>query len=279
MSRNRVCSTLLPFGIASSILLAACMCGSVVSAPLGGLGVAVAAPVAGPIAAYSFDEGEGETAEDLTGGGHTASLEGAQWSTHGRYGGAMEFDGKDDILSVPDSPELDFTEEFTLEAWVRPGEDRTWAPVFAKEIGDGKSPNKLAYWLYGGQSEERPYGGTETSTGEECKATGPEPLTQGAWTHVALTYDGAKARLYVNGELVASCNAPTPRVTEGALQIGGGTEQGDYFQGRIDEVRVYNRALNAGEVAGDRAAPIQTSQSGPRPPTPSTKAKAKPPKT
>jgi Concanavalin A-like lectin/glucanases superfamily len=223
-----------------SILAAGAGASSLASAP------ALASEI--PIAAYSFDEGEGESAEDLTGNGHTATLEGAEWSTHGRYGGALEFDGEDDVVKIPDSPELDFTEEFTLEAWVRPGEDRTWAPVFAKQIGDGKSPNKLAYWLYGGQSEEKPYGGTETSTGEECKATGPEPLTEGAWTHVAVTYDGAKARLYADGELIASCNAPTPRVTEGALQIGGGSEQGDYFQGRIDEVRVYDRALDKGEI-------------------------------
>ncbi len=89
-----------------------------------GVHVPVAPPVGaaqGPVASYSFDEGEGEAVEDLTGDGHTAAIHGATWTSRGKYGGAMEFDAEEeDYLSVPDSPELDFTEEFTLEAWVRP---------------------------------------------------------------------------------------------------------------------------------------------------------------
>ena len=82
------------------------------------------------------------------------------------------------------------------------------------------------------------------------------------WAHVAATYDGATLRLYVDGTLVASVAATGAIATStGALRIGGNTLWGEYFQGLIDEVRVYNRALTAepdpgghGERRGDRLA-------------------------
>jgi hypothetical protein len=85
----------------------------------------------------------------------------------------------------------------------------------------------------------------------------------------------------VNGELVG--NAPVADIlsTDGALRIGGGdlwwSDEG--FKGRIDEVRVYDRALSTGEIGGDSAAPIQTPHKAQSPPTPSTPAKGKSPKT
>jgi hypothetical protein len=211
-------------------------------------------PKQGPVAAYSFDEGEGTTVEDLTGDGHTATIHGAGWTTHGRYGGAMEFDAAgESYLSIPDSPELDLTEEFTLEAWVRPGSElNEWAPIIAKETGGGEASHELAYWLYEGDRESnQPYGGTEPAPGEKDEAHAEDPLPVDVWSHLALTYDGAKVRLYVDGELV-DCSpvvpAGAPPVTEGELDIGGASEQEDFFTGRIDEVRVYDRGLSQAEI-------------------------------
>jgi hypothetical protein len=80
----------------------------------------------------------------------------------------------------------------------------------------------------------------------------------GAWTHVALTYDGAAMRLYVNGVLATS------RATVGALQtttsplwIGGNSPWGEYFQGLIDDVRVYDRALSQADIQTDMGRPVQ----------------------
>jgi hypothetical protein len=82
-------------------------------------------------------------------------------------------------------------------------------------------------------------------------------LVAGTWTHLATTYDGAIQRLFVNGVQVAT-RAQTGAIgtTTNALRIGGSVTMGQYFDGRIDEVRVYSRALSAAEIQTDMATPI-----------------------
>ena len=94
------------------------------------LAAIVAAPPASaaePVAALSFDEGKGSTARDSA-NLHDATIHGAEW-TEGKYGSALEFNGEGDYLSIPDSDDLDFTNEFTLEAWVKPQGAQNQAPV------------------------------------------------------------------------------------------------------------------------------------------------------
>jgi hypothetical protein len=226
-----------------------------------------AAATFGPVAEYSFDEdpGEGTTIEDLSGDGHTATIHGAKWTLHGRYGGAMEFNEHEETyLSVPDSPELDLTEEFTLEAWVRPEEGRRWQPIVDKQIGGGEGEERDAWWLYAaGPDPQRPWGGTEHAAGGGHEVAAPEPLAPEVWSHVALTFDGAVERLYVDGVLVDSGPAEAPLETGGEVEIGGATETGDFLFGRLDEVRIYDRVLGQPAVAADMETPIQTPKKAP----------------
>ena len=96
-----------------------------------------------------------------------------------------------------------------------------------------------------------------TVNGSIPNAFGPSALPVGAWTHLAMTYDGATLRLYVNGVQVASkplSGIFTP--TANPLWIGGDSPYGEYFNGRIDEVRVYRAALSQAEIQADMAAPL-----------------------
>jgi hypothetical protein len=218
-------------------------------------------PKAGPVAAWSFDEGEGTTAEDLTGDGHTATIEGAEW-VRGRYGDGLNFDSESDVLRVADSPEFDLTEEFTLEVWVRPEyEFETWAPILSKK---GDDPSEQLWWLYmAGNKYNRPWAGVEQAPGFEQSVEAPEPIPSETWTHLALTWDGSVTSLYVDGRPVASAYTDPPRVGGGELEIGADTGLGDWFEGRIDEVRIYDRSLSAAEVGTDMGTPIRTPRSGP----------------
>jgi hypothetical protein len=221
---------------------------------------AIQTPQQGPVAAYSFDEGEGGTAEDLTGNGHTGTIEGPEWTDRGKYGKALSFDGENDCVTVPESSELDLGEEFTLESWVKPEGELKHDPIVFKE-GEGFPSYALGIGI--------PHSGkAEGVIGQEGKGHeniySSESVQAKVWSHLALTYDGAKLRLYVNGELVADETVENPDSgSPGPLTIGCDELYGTYFKGKIDEVRVYNRALDASEVATDKAAAIQTPQQGP----------------
>jgi hypothetical protein len=219
-------------------------------------------PKAGPVADYSFDEKNEETQADTSGNGHAATVEGAKWTERGRYGGAMEFDGENDQLTIPDSEDLRFSEEFTLEAWVRPNQIQTFMPVVAKT-----APGEYGYALYATDGNEPPVPQGFLTEGEYVHgyAYSGHVLDAHAWTHLAVTFDGAHIRFFFNGVLVDTRSAEDLPIGKGPLTIGGDEPfaDGGFFDGRIDEIRVYNRSLNEAEVATDMAAPIHTPQQGP----------------
>jgi chitodextrinase len=103
--------------------------------------------------------------------------------------------------------------------------------------------------------------------GVYAEAIGPNALTLNTWAHLAATYNGATVRLYVNGVQVAS-RAQTGAIATSTnpLQIGGDTIYGQYFAGRIDEARIYNRALSVTEIQSDMNTPLITPPDG-QPPT------------
>jgi hypothetical protein len=164
----------------------------------------------------------------------------------GRAGGALSFDGLDDWVTVADAASLDLATGMTLEAWVNPAAiTGKWRTVLLKEAGGG-----LAYALYAGEDAGRPSAHAYTSSELDTRGTAGLPLN--TWSHVAATYDGATLRLYVNGTQVSSrAVAGAIRATTGALRIGGNAIWDEWFAGRIDEVRVYNRALPAADIQAD----------------------------
>ena len=96
------------------------------------------------------------------------------------------------------------------------------------------------------------------ASGPGVETYGRAALAVNTWTHLALTYDGATLCLYVNGVQVSSL-ARTGNLATSAhpLEIGGDSIFGQYFQGTIDEVRIYNQALSLSEIHADMVTPIQ----------------------
>jgi hypothetical protein len=133
----------------------------------------------------------------------------------------------------------------TLEAWVYP----TTAPSGWRAIID---KNVDGYYLMAGSSvNNRPAVGGNFVAGNQ-NTIGPSALAANTWTHLASTFDGATVRLFVNGVQVASQAQSTLFVpTTGTLQIGADSYPAESFIGRIDEVRIYNRALSAAEIQTD----------------------------
>jgi hypothetical protein len=199
----------------------------------------------GLVAAYTFGEGTGTTAGDASGGGRVGTISGAAWTTSGRFGRGLSFDGINDWVTVADAAALDLTSGMTIEAWVYPTSLGGWRTVVMKE-----APGGLAYALYADDDvPSRPAGYVNRGTGD-LAAQGAGPLPLNAWTHLAVTYGGGALRLYVNGAQVSTVAATgNIRTTTAALRIGGNSVWGEYFAGVLDEVRIYNRALTAAEIS------------------------------
>ena len=207
-----------------------------------------ATPTPGPglVAAYAFSEGGGTTVHDASGNGNNGVIASAKW-TLGKYGSGLSFNGSNTRVNVADSASLHLTSAMTLEAWVFPTLlGNSWRDIIQK--GDDN------YYLMACSSNGgRPAtGGTFTTP-----LFGAGVLAANVWTHVAGTYDGSTLRFYANGVQVASQARTTPiAVTTDPLQIGSDAVYGQYFQGVIDEIRIYNRALPVAEIQRDMNTPM-----------------------
>ena len=204
----------------------------------------------GLVAAYGFNEGSSVQVTDASGQGNTGTISSATWAPAGRFGAALSFNGTSSWVTVADAASVRLTTGMTIEAWVNPASSTGWRSVVLKETGGG-----LAYALYAANNASLPAGYIHTSTDVGLNGTTATPLN--SWTHLAFTYDGAAMRMFVNGAQV-STRAVTGSVSvaSGALRIGGNSVWGEYFRGLIDEVRIYNRPLNAGEIQADMSTPI-----------------------
>ena len=212
---------------------------------------------AGPIAAYGFNEGSGATAADASGTGNSGAISGAAWTTAGRFGNALSFDGVNDWVTIADAASLDLTTAMTVEAWVRPSAINGWETVLMKE-----ATGSYAYGLYADNNgndagQPRRPAVYVVQGGSYFGSQGTSQLALDVWTHLAATYDGAVLRLYVNGAQVGTLNqSGAINVSDGPLHIGGNSLWGEWFNGMIDEVRIYSRVLTAAEVQTDMNTPI-----------------------
>jgi hypothetical protein len=217
-----------------------------------------AATASGLIAAYGFNEGSGTTTADATGNGHTGTLQGATWTTAGKYGGALSFNGSTSYVDLGNAADLQTTGSMTWSAWIfatsNPPDD---GQIIAKSNGAG--------WQLK----------TTPDTGQHTFGVGVSPtsssLTQrysttvralNTWYHVAGVYDATARTLniYVNGALdngVLSGTVPASQFNAASENVTIGRRTGGfYFAGTIDEVRLYNRALSQTEIQSDMNTPI-----------------------
>ena len=157
------------------------------------------------------------------------------------------------LVTINDSASLRLTSAMTLEAWVNPSAvTGAWRDVIYKGNDN--------YYLEGSSDNGGVIAAGGTFAGGNGNLYGSAVLPTNAWSHIAATYDGAALRLYFNGTLVSS-QAQTGAIATSTnpLQIGGDSIYGQFFQGAIDEVRIYNRALTQAEIQADMNTPLGNS--------------------
>lgn len=231
--------------------------------------------LAGPVAAYSFDEGMGNTVTDASGHGNNGTITGATW-TQGHFGMALSFIAPD-WVTVNDSNSLDLTSGMTLEAWVFPtAVSTTWTTVIFKEQPE---VNNQVYGLYGGSPSLRPL--IDVYTDGIHELYGPLPLPINEWTFLAATYDTAGGlTIWINSKGEAHSDITGNMVTStGPLRIGGNSLFSEFFMGIIDNVRIYDRAISQSEIFTDMITPVGGPAPSPTPgvtPTPTPTPSATP---
>ena len=196
------------------------------------------------VAAFGFNELLGSSTDDEW-GSHSATISGASRTSSGRYGRALTFDGVNDWVTVANAADLAPANGLTISAWVRPSVLSTWRTVMMKE-----RPSVPSYALYANSDLNRPAGRRLGSS--DVLTSGSSALPVDVWSHLAMTWDGATTRLFVNGAQVATAASTGPIASStGPLRIGGNSLASQWFNGRIDEVRIYGRPQTAAEISAD----------------------------
>ena len=200
-----------------------------------------------PVGYWAFDEGEGTRAFDVSGNNNTGVLTNGPTWVEGKRGSALSFDGVDDYVGCGTDSSLNITGAVTVGAWVNPADDTNNRTILAKEHYD----NKLGYLLHqkaGVSWMFRLYDGTS-----QYEVTKTKSVDLNEWQYIVGTYDGMTMKLYKNGVKIASSGVvPSLIATTGEpLWIGSRSTAFQFFNGQIDEVKVYNYARTAEQIMQD----------------------------
>ena len=197
---------------------------------------------------------------DLRSRNHGTLQNGTTYGT-GKVGQGFSFDGVDDYVSIPDTPENSVSSAITIEGWINPTvAPTTFGTIFSKYT----SPtNNFGYSLAlaSNQTVQFAVYGNGTGTIQYVVNSNPTvPLNQ--FTHIAGTFDTATQtmKLYFDGAEVLTTTVASDNVNPifdsasevriGAIDIVGGGSTDQHFQGIIDEINLFNRALTLTEIQG-----------------------------
>lgn len=218
--------------------------------------ITLTAPVviSGLVAAYAMNEGTGTILTDVSGNGNHGVIYGATWINNGRYGKGLAFDGKTSYVNLGNSAALRLSSSMTISAWVWiVGKSSTDNQIVAKADSTGGWQLKVTQ-----DTGVRTFGVavSPNSSSSTLRYSQARP-TSNKWFHVAGVYD-ATARtmsIYVNGALtngtLRGVVPPSQWYNLNQPVTIGRKTGGSYFNGVIDETRIYNRALTAAEVQAD----------------------------
>jgi len=197
------------------------------------------------VAYYPFDW----NANDESGNGNHGTVHGASWAT-GIIGGALDFDGIDDYVIVSDDDTLDLSDGLTIAAWIQ-SYSNSWGRVIVSKWNDNSGDH--SYHLKDtNNSDKLQIVLTEHNFNDLADLKSESGIPLGDWIHIASTFDGSMTKLYFNGVedasqvSVGTIRASVTDMLIGAVFTGGGIREN--FDGLIDEVRIYNRALSEPEL-------------------------------
>ena len=194
---------------------------------------------------WHFDEGTASTTYDASGGGDNGTLMSSPtWQSEAncKAGKCIAFDGVD-YVSVSTIPNV--TSALTVEAWAKTSivTDATYDTIVSKF----SSGHYNGWFLRRNANTSVVYFTLYNNSVSTASITGPT-IVADQWTHYAATFDGTIARIYVNGVLSASDLSASIGSATTNFVISGNYGSTENWNGSIDEVRLYSRALTATEI-------------------------------
>lgn len=193
---------------------------------------------------FPFDEVNGDTVDDQSVNGYVGTLSGdAEFTEDGKYNGAISLDGTG-VVTVEYDESLDLTGSFTVEAWMYP----TRVDGSFRWVMDKSHTNDDLNYLLGISSDNHARFITR-KLANDVKGSGPV-ISPERWYHIAGVQDenSKKVILYLDGVAVGSLPlAGEKTVNDSDLRIGS-REGFEFFEGLIDEVAIFTRALTEAEI-------------------------------
>jgi hypothetical protein len=193
-----------------------------------------------------LDEGDGAEVKDLSSYENHGTLEetlggpAPEW-VEGKRGHALNFDGG--IIFVPHDDSLTLAGAHTLSFWLKYNQEAGWSPIIAKRPVGFADPDNYSTWV--GTDQVWDY---RTDNG---KVNAETLIELGEWVFLALTHDGqSTVTFYINGvEDVAEDAGPPGFANEDPFVVGSGKGgDGDFGKGMLDEMVLFNRALEPDEI-------------------------------
>ena len=220
------------------------------------------ASAAGLVAGYAFSEASGTLTADVSGNNNTGTLSGAARTAAGQFGSALVFNGTSAFVDLGNPAALQLTGSMTISAWIKaaafPVDDAAVVSRFTRGAAQGfqfdttvdTGPRTIGFKLTG-------------ASGALMIRYGATTLQLNQWYFMTGVYDAAARTLdvYLNGQLNNGTLLGTVTATQqnSPLNVSIGRRtglSGFAFNGTIDEVRIYNRALTQAEIQADMATPV-----------------------
>lgn len=208
---------------------------------------------AAPVGEWKMDEKSGTVAHDTSGNGNDGTIYNSTW-TQGKFGSGLNFAGtSDNYVEAANTAALSLSSVGTVEAWFKANsftcDGSSWCEIVSK-CDDNIDSNGYILLTGGGTLC------TELANGSNHQEVcGDTDLSTGRWYHGAITWDSTTVKIYVDGKLdngsgTAQTIVPVSNVT--TLRIGRSpTWNSGYWNGQIDQVRVYNYVRTPAQIAWD----------------------------
>jgi len=228
------------------------------TAPIG----EVPEPIEKLVAYWNFDEGSGDIAHDSSGNGNNGTIHGATWVDNAACGKTLSFDGEKNYVDCGHTNSLTLT-TFSVSAWIKI-EDGDGSSLVVNKGGYGYDPPGKNSNYAISVRDNKFSGGFEEHGGADYEVESSETYNDGNWHFVVVTYDKKNLILYVDGDEVGreETSADPELNNTSPLTIGKNSLLDDrYFNGQVDEVRIYNYALSKSQIQADMNKCTPTSES------------------